>query len=148
MPSVSSDANASASACAQSIGTDAFWRERLAPALQLFDELGVDGEALGHPQQLLAQLAQPGGRNRGVDVGARRAVELVLARAVLVAVCSAAAAIFAFSRWCRIVRLSQTSCAWRSTSSLETTPSATSRSAHSSATRFLVLIFAYISGWV
>ena len=45
-------------------------RERLAPALQLFDELGVDREALGHPQHLLAQLAQARRPHRGVHVRA------------------------------------------------------------------------------
>ena len=60
--------------------------QRLAPALELFDELGVHGEALGHAQQLLAELAQARGGHGGLDVGAGRAVELVLAGAVLVAV--------------------------------------------------------------
>ena len=87
MPSVSSEANASASACAQSMLVRvARRRQRLAPALELFDELRVHGEAVGHPQQLLAELAQARRRHRRLDLGARRAVELVLAGAVLAAV--------------------------------------------------------------
>ncbi len=62
--------------------------------------------------------------------------------------CSAAAAIFAFRRWWSVVRLSHTPCPSCSICSLETTPSAISRSPHSSATRLCPLIFAYISGWV
>ncbi len=53
------------------------------PALELFDELGVDGEAVGHPQQLLTELAQALGGDGGLDVGAGGAVELVFAGAVL-----------------------------------------------------------------
>ena len=53
--------------------------ERLAAAVELFDELRVDGEAVGHAQQLLAQLAQARGRHRRLDLRAGRAVELVLA---------------------------------------------------------------------
>ena len=60
--------------------------ERLAAAVELFDELGVDGEALGHFEQLLAQLPQASGRDGGLDVRAGGAVELVLAGRVFAAV--------------------------------------------------------------
>ena len=46
IPSVSSDANASDSACAQMIPP--LGPERLAALLELLDELRVDGEAVGH----------------------------------------------------------------------------------------------------
>ena len=57
--------------------------ERLAPALELLDELGVDGEALGDPQQLVVERAQALGATAAVDLGRRRAVELVLAGRLL-----------------------------------------------------------------
>ena len=57
--------------------------ERLAAALELAGELGVDGEALGRRQQLVVERAQPVGVDRGRDLGRRRAVELVLARGLL-----------------------------------------------------------------
>ena len=82
MPSVSSEANASASACAQSMPPSA--PTRLAAALELLDELGVDGEAVGHAQQLLVERAAGGRRETAVcDLGRGRAVELVLAGGLL-----------------------------------------------------------------
>ena len=59
--------------------------ERVATAIELFDELGMHREAIGHPQQLIAQLAQARGGHGRVDLGARGAVELVLAGAMLAA---------------------------------------------------------------
>ena len=53
--------------------------QRGAAALQLLDELGVDGEALGRGQQLVVERLQALVRDRGRHVGRRRAVELVLA---------------------------------------------------------------------
>ncbi len=58
-------------------------RERLAAALQLLDELRVNGEPVRRAQQLQPQLAHARGGHRGVHVGARGAVELVLAGALL-----------------------------------------------------------------
>ncbi len=46
---------------------DAALVERDAATLELPRELRVDGEAVGHAQQLLVQLAQLGLRDRGVD---------------------------------------------------------------------------------
>ena len=57
--------------------------ERGAPALELLDELRVDGEALGGGQELVVERAQLVGRDGGRDLGRRRAVELVLAGRVL-----------------------------------------------------------------
>ena len=45
--------------------------QRLAPAIELFDHLRVHGEAVGHAQQLLAQLAQVRDRHRCVHLRAR-----------------------------------------------------------------------------
>src|SRR5439155_17091096 len=39
-------------------------RERLAPALELTSELGVDGEAVGNTQELLVQPSDPAFRDR------------------------------------------------------------------------------------
>src|SRR4051794_3735095 len=57
--------------------------ERRAPAVELLDELRVHREALGGGEQLVVELAQRVGRDRGRDLGRRRAVELVLAGRVL-----------------------------------------------------------------
>ena len=46
-------------------------------------ELRVDGEALGDAQQVLVERAQPLGGDRGLDLGRRRAVELVAAGRLL-----------------------------------------------------------------
>ena len=54
--------------------------ERLAAALELLDELGMDREALGDAQQLVVEDPQPLGADGGLDLRRRRAVELVLAR--------------------------------------------------------------------
>src|SRR5258707_746809 len=51
----------------------------LAPAVELFDELWMDREAVREREQLVAELAQRLGGDGGLDVGAGRAVELVLA---------------------------------------------------------------------
>ena len=56
---------------------------RLAPVLERAHELRVDGEAVGHAQQLLVELAQAVGVDGRRDVGRGRAVELVLAGALL-----------------------------------------------------------------
>ena len=45
--------------------------ERAAPALELLRELRVDGEAVGHAQQLLVQLAQPLGGDGRHDLARR-----------------------------------------------------------------------------
>ena len=55
----------------------------LAPALELLDELGVHGEAVGDRQQLLVERLQALGRDRGLDLRRGRAVELVAARRLL-----------------------------------------------------------------
>ena len=81
MPSVSSEAKASDSACAQSMPPSA--PTRLAAALELLDELGMHGEAVGDPQQLVVEAAQAIGRDRGLHLGRGRAVELVLAGGLL-----------------------------------------------------------------
>ncbi len=57
--------------------------QRAAALLEDADELGVDGEALGDGEQLLVEPAQALGRDGGRDLGARRAVELVLAGLLL-----------------------------------------------------------------
>src|SRR3954468_8707380 len=57
--------------------------ERLAPALELLDELGMDREALGDAQQLLVEDAQALLAHRRLDLRRRRAIELVLARRLL-----------------------------------------------------------------
>ena len=80
-PSVSSEAKASDSACAQSIPPSA--PSAVAAALELLDELGVHREAVGDPQQLVVERAQAVGRDRGLHLGRGRAVELVLAGGLL-----------------------------------------------------------------
>ena len=55
----------------------------LAALLELLDELGVHGEAVGHGEQLLVEDLEPVLGDRGLDLRRRRAVELVLARLVL-----------------------------------------------------------------
>ncbi len=148
-PSVSSDANASASACAQSMfGSDAAlsasasWRRS-----SCLTSFGCTVKPSGTRSS-----CTPSSRRRvaGTAVSTSGLGERSswYSPVTCSPSCSAASAIFAFRRWCSSVRLSHTSCAWRSTSSLETTPSVTRRSAHSSYTRFFVLIFAYISGCV
>ena len=57
--------------------------ERVAPALELLDELGVDREAVGDREQLLVERPQAVGLDGGLDLGRRRAVELVLAGGLL-----------------------------------------------------------------
>ena len=59
--------------------------DRGPPALELLDQLRVDREALGDPQQLLVERLQALGRDRGLDVGRGRAVELVAAGGLLLA---------------------------------------------------------------
>ena len=63
-PSVSSEAKASDSACAQSMPPSA--PTRLAAALELLDELGVDGEAVGDAQQLVVERRAGGRRETAV----------------------------------------------------------------------------------
>ena len=81
MPSVSSEAKASASACAHTSPSPL--ADGLAALLELLDELGVDGEAVGHREQLLVEHLQPVLGDRGLDLRRRRAIELVLAGRVL-----------------------------------------------------------------
>src|SRR3954451_12150666 len=57
--------------------------ERYAPAIELLDELRVDGEAVRHGEHLVVELAQRVGRDGRRDLRRRRAVELVLAGRVL-----------------------------------------------------------------
>ena len=75
VPSVSSDANASASACAESMpGSLGSPGERLVAVVELFDELRVDGEALGHVQHSsprCAQLRHPGTAVSTLGLGER-----------------------------------------------------------------------------
>src|SRR2546425_756603 len=54
-----------------------------ASALELLDELGVDGEAVGDREELVVEHAQALGGHGGLDLGRRRAVELVLAGRLL-----------------------------------------------------------------
>ena len=68
MPSASSEANASASACAHSISPSS----AVAAALELADQLRVDGEAVRHPQQPLVELAQQLARAPPCRAPARR----------------------------------------------------------------------------
>src|SRR5205807_2154154 len=58
--------------------------ERLAPALELFDELRVDREPIGHAQQLLAEVVQPRRGHGRLHFGAWRAAQFVVAGRVLV----------------------------------------------------------------
>ncbi len=81
MPSVSSEAKASSSAWAHTIPSP--FSTRLGALLELLDQLGVHGEAVGHRQQLLVEHPQPVERHRGLDLRRRRTVELVLAGGVL-----------------------------------------------------------------
>ena len=57
--------------------------ERLAAALELALQLGVELESLGDGEELLVDVAQALGRHGGVDRRARAAVELVLAGRLL-----------------------------------------------------------------
>ena len=57
--------------------------EHLLALLELPDELGVDGEPVGHRQQLVVEHAQAVGRHRGLDLGRGGPIELVLAGGVV-----------------------------------------------------------------
>ena len=57
--------------------------DRLAPALELLEQLGMDVEALGEVQQVVVEPDQAVGGDRGLDLGRGRAVELVAARRLL-----------------------------------------------------------------
>ncbi len=57
--------------------------ERLAPLIELLDELRVHGEPVRHGQELLVEHLEPVGGDRRLDLGRGGAVELVLAGGVL-----------------------------------------------------------------
>ena len=80
IPSVSSEANASDSACAHMPRAGP---QRIAALLELLDQLGVDREAVRNRQQLLVEHAQAIAGDGGLDLRRGGAVELVLARGVL-----------------------------------------------------------------
>ena len=81
IPSVSSVANASASACAQMIPSPVSIASRRCSSCLI--ELGVDVEAVGDRQQLLAEHLETVECDRGLDLGRGRAIELVLAGRVI-----------------------------------------------------------------
>ena len=76
-PSASREANASASACAQSIPRPS--SKLVAAALEERPQLAVHLEAVGHAQQLLVERAERGLGERGARLAAHGPVELVLA---------------------------------------------------------------------
>ena len=119
--------------------------DRRAPALELLDQLRVDGEALGNPQQLFVERLQALGRDRGLDVRRGRAVELVAAGRLLVARARELLLELLVAPREVVPDLGRRS---PSASSCVIVPSATSVAAYSSRTGFLALILAVISGCV
>ena len=115
VPSVSSEAKASASACAQSMPPSV--AERLAPALELLDELRVDVKPSGTCSSSSLSARSRSAATAVLTSGDGERSSWYSPVGCSTSPASSAALICALSVWCSACRSSQTSCCWRSTSS-------------------------------
>ena len=145
-PSVSSEANASVSAWAQSMPPSSPSAVRRRSSCLTSFGWTVKPSGTVRSSALSARSSSAGTAVATSGDGERSSWYSPVACSTVPA--SSAALICALSVWCSSVRRSQTSWRWFSTSSCVTMPVSTSFSAQISAERFLFLIFAYISGCV